>query len=263
MRPVCAVEFLTRVAQVPRRLFVAAVLASMTPLLVANCSRATAAGPFYLVPSATTECQGIKNCLGSKGPWVVVPASGEATYLFGCPQHIGFIVAGTDARTSSTNIRVWFSNEIGGRIGPASNPKGAAVILFHAASNNARAGWFQPLVGCVSLIAKNKRSTVSARDAGRPSAPVDLRAETLVPKPTAELGEQTKGLACPKGERPVASWSAFSLYTSNPPNPSFEHAMTIRTVISGGRVIGRFRLNRLFSILAPRFYVQIGAECEP
>lgn len=238
--------------------------ASLVPAVVAvGAVAAPAGGPFYLVPSVTTECQGIKNCLGSKGPWVAVSASGSTTYLFGCPQHIGFIVAGTDASASSPTIRVSYSDRIGGRIGPPSNPKGAAVLLFQAASNDGRPGWFQPVVGCVSLFAKNKRATTSATGGTPPSPPLDLRAENLVPRPAAGLGVQRRALACPRNERPVWSWGAYGLYTANPPDSSFDDAVTITTVIQGRRVLGTFRLNRPFSILAPRLYVQIGAACEP
>jgi hypothetical protein len=223
----------------------------------------TSGGPFYLVPSATTECRGVKNCIGSSGPWVAVPATGEATYLFGCPSHIDDIVAGTDALASGRNIRVWFEDKIGGRIGPPAAPNGHAVLLFHGASNNGRPGWFRPIVGCVSLVPKNKRSTVSARAGTPPSAPVELRAEDLLSKPQAGLEEQTRALRCPRNERPVSSWGAFAMYTTDPPNRSFVDAMTIATVIAGDRVIGHFHLNRRYSALAPQFWVQIGAACEP
>jgi hypothetical protein len=226
-------------------------------------SQTTSAGPFYLVPSATTECRGVKNCIGSSGPWVAVPATGEATYLFGCPSHIDYIVAGTDALASGRNIRVWFEDKIGGRIGPPVAPNGHAVLLFHGASNDGKPGWFRPIVGCVSLVPKNKRSTVSARAGTPPSAAVDLRAEDLRSKPQADLGEQTRALRCPGNEQPVTSWGAFVMYTTDPPSRAFVDAMTIATVITGDRVIGHFHLNRRYSTLAPQFWVQIGAACEP
>jgi hypothetical protein len=96
-----------------------------------------------------------------------------------------------------------------------------------------------------------------------PSAPGRLRAESLVPLANADLGVQRKGLACPANERAVSSWSAFGLFTSNPPDSAFDDAITIRTELEGRRVLGRFHLNRSFSILAPRLWVQIGAVCEP
>jgi hypothetical protein len=229
--------------------------------LAGSASATGPSGPFYLVPSPTTECQGIKNCVGTRGPWVDVPASGEATYLFGCPQRLGFIVAGTDARASSRDIRVWFDDSTGGRIGPLVKPKPTSVLLFHAASESGRSGWFQPIIGCVSLIPKNKRSTTSA-SAGVPPAPApDLVAESLVPRSAADLGVQRKGLACPVNRRAASSWGAFGLYTSNPPDASFNDAITIHTELRGRRVIALFHLNRLFSVLAPRLWVQVGAVC--
>ncbi len=247
----------------PRPLVLACCLVCVATSVSGSASAVPSSQPFYLVPSTTTECQGIKNCVGTRGPWVDVPADGEATYLFGCPQRIGFIVAGTDARASSKAIRVWFDDSTGGRIGPLVKPGAAPVLLFHAASDNGRPGWFQPLIGCVSLIPKNKRSTTSAYGGVPPGPLGDLKAESLVPRTAANLAVQRKRLACPRNERAVSSWGAFALFTSNPPDASFNNAITVRTVLQGRRVLGLFHLNRLFSLLAPRFLVQIGAICEP
>jgi hypothetical protein len=246
-----------------RSLALSGCLIALATLVSGSASAAPSSEPFYLVPSTTTECRGIKNCLGTRGPWVEVPASGEATYLFGCPQRIGFIVAGTDARASSKAIRVWFDDRIGGRIGPLVKPGAAPVLLFHAASDDGRAGWFQPVIGCVSLIPKNKRSTTSAYGGVSPGPPGDLRAESIVPRIAADLGVQRKRLACPRNERAVSGWGAYGLFTSNPPDSSFDDAISISTVLQGRRVLALFHLNRLFSVLAPRFWVQIGAVCEP
>jgi hypothetical protein len=253
----------SRESRVKGRLLLACALSLIACSFAGSADAASPGGPFYLVPSATTECNGIKNCVGTRGPWVAVPTRGAATYLFGCPKHLGFVVAGTDARASSGAIRVWFDDRTGGRIGPAVNEKGSAVLLFHATSDDGSAGWFQPIVGCVSLIPKNKRSTTAIDGGVPPSAPGRLRAESLVPLANADLGVQRKGLACPANERAVSSWSAFGLFTSNPPDSAFDDAITIRTELEGRRVLGRFHLNRSFSILAPRLWVQIGAVCEP
>jgi hypothetical protein len=244
-------------------LALACCLVGLAVSVSASASAAPSSEPFYLVPSKTTECQGIKNCLGTSGPWVDVPANGEATYLFGCPERIGFIVAGTDARASSKDIRVWFDDATGGRIGPLVRPGAAPVLLFHASSDDGRPGWFQPIIGCVSLIPKNKRSTTSAYGGVTPGPPGDLKAESIVPRVAADLGVQRKRLACPRNERAVSSWSAYGLFTTNPPDSSFNDAISIRTVLEGRRVLAVFHLNRLFSVLAPRLRVQIGAICEP
>ena len=114
--------------------------------------------PFYLVPSPTKECRNVSNCVAVSGPWVVVPAKGEATFLFGCPVRRGFVVGGTDARASSSNVQVWFDGQLGAPIGfPPSAVKDGAVLLFHAVTDNARPGSFQPILGCVSLTPSNKR----------------------------------------------------------------------------------------------------------
>ena len=36
--------------------------------------------------AATVECAGIPTCIDVPGPWVAVPASGEAKFLLDCPQ---------------------------------------------------------------------------------------------------------------------------------------------------------------------------------
>jgi len=231
--------------------------------LTAGAPARPAGSPFYLVPSPTNECQKVKNCVGVTGPWVVVPAKSEATFLFGCQTRRGFVVGGTDARASSPRVRVWFDANLGAPIGfPPSNSKLGAVLLFHAVAGDGKQGWFQPTIGCVSLTDKSKRSTVAALPGTPPGPAVDLRAENVLLRPEKGTSEQTKALRCPKGEKPVGSWSALSFNTTAPPDSAFAGAATARTVISGDRVIGSFHMNRLFGPLAPQAFIQIGAMCE-
>jgi hypothetical protein len=228
-----------------------------------------ASTPFYLLPPATKECDNVSHCRGVSGPWVAVPANGEATFLFGCPMRRSFVVGGTDARASSTNIRVWWDGQLGAPIGePRISAKDGAVLLFHAETNNHKPGSFQPILGCVSLTDLSKRSTVSARLAASvpgtaPGAPVDLRSSQVELGLATGLAKPTYELSCPKSEKLVGSWNAVVFGTATPPDPAFAKAVTIKTTLEGETVHAAFSLNRLFGILAPQTWAQIGAMCEP
>lgn len=249
-----------------------AVQLSVIAVAVAVCSvpdgwSRTNGSPFYLVPAPTKECRGVANCESAVGPWVAVPARGEATFLMGCPSRFGFVVGGTDARASSPQIRVWFEGELGPSTGfpPTSNPNGA-VVLFHATSDDGRAGAFQAILGCVSLKNTTKVSTVSIRFAAAPPGtapgpPLDLRANTVV----VGQGAPTRtAVRCPPHERLVGSWSAYALDTTVPPDPRYLDAVTIRTTTTGSRVLAKFEVGgALLTPLAPIAWVQLGAMCEP
>jgi hypothetical protein len=245
-----------------RRLALASVAGAVAAAAVAvGVSAHRAGGPFYLVPSPTKECQNIKNCIGATGPWVIVPAGREVTYLYGCPKRIGFIAGGTDARASSRNIRVWFDGKLGGPIGVPANPKGASILLFHAVSNDGKLGSFQPVLGCVSLTAKNKRSTVSAVPGTPPGAPLDLRANTVL---ITQERASALTAGCPRNEKLVGSWGAYALNTSGPPDAALANAVKVRTFIAGGKVHAVYTAQGIVLVpLAPRAWVQVGAMCEP
>ena len=55
--------------------------------------------------AAPQECAGIPTCIDVPGPWVAVPARGEAKFLLDCPQRRG-VVGGVDALASSRDIHV-------------------------------------------------------------------------------------------------------------------------------------------------------------
>ena len=233
----------------------------------------TAGGPFYLVPAPTKECQNVTHCKAVSGPWVAVPASGEATFLFGCPMRRSFVVGGTDARASSTNIRVWFDGALGAPIGePRISAKDGAVLLFHAVANNNKPGSFQPILGCVSLTDLSKRSTVSARvrpraatPGRRAGAPVDLRSSAVELQLATGLTKPKYNLSCPKSEKLVGSWSAVAFGTATPPDPAYAKAITIKTDRRAAtRCIAVFSLKPLIrGSVAAVAWAQVGAMCEP
>jgi hypothetical protein len=252
--------------RVTRRHLVRPCLVGLAAVVLAGTASA-AQGPFYLVPSPTKECQGVANCEAAVGPWVAVPASGEATFLFGCPLRFGFLVGGTDARASSAHIRVWFDGQLGASGGfPASDSADGAVLLFHGESDDARSGAFQPILGCVSLKNTSKLATVSlqltaATPGTPPGPPLDLRANTVV----LGAGSLTRTtVRCPGRETLIGSWSAYAINTSGPPSAAYLKAVMITTVIRGGRVHGSFQIGTpLLTPLAPLAWAQVGAMCEP
>ncbi len=225
--------------------------------------------PFYLIPATTKECRNVSHCRAVSGPWVAVPAHGDATFLFGCPMRRSFVVGGSDARASSAAVRVWFDGQLGAPIGtPRFSAKDGGVLLFHAATNNGRPGSFQPILGCVSLIDLSKRATVSARQASgvpgtAPGAPLDLHAEQVALGLATGVVKPKATLRCPTNEKLVGTWNAFAMGTAIPPSLAYAKAVTITTVIAGNKVHAAFALNRLFGTLAPQAWAQIGAMCEP
>jgi hypothetical protein len=251
-------------------LVVAAVLLAVAAATFAvNSFAKPASTPFYLLPAATKECENVTHCRAVSGPWVAVPANGEATFLFACPMRRSFVIGGTDARASSTDVRVWFDSDLGAPIGePRISAKDGAVLLFHAATNNHKPGSFQPILGCVSLTDLSKRSTVSARLATSvpgtsPGAPVDLRSSEVALGLATGLAKPTYSLSCPKSELLVGSWDAEVFGTAAPPDPAYAKAITIKTTLADNTVHASFSLNRLFGVLAPVAWAQVGAMCEP
>jgi len=248
-----------------RRLAAPGLIAALTVFgLGAGGLARGAGGPFYLVPATTKECTNVKDCVGVPGPWVVVPAGGEASFLFGCPQRRGFVVGGTDARVSSGRVHIWFDGRIGGPVGVPINTKGASVLLFHATTNDGKQGSFQPILGCVSLTQKNKRSTVSALPGVSPGPAVDLRAELVLVRISRYGSNQTTTLSCGRNEHLIGSWHGLAFGTSTPPDHAHATSVVASTTTEGRRVHLSFHMTRLFPALSwPRVFEQVGAMCEP
>ena len=242
-----------------------ALLALVSALAVSTGS-ARGGGPFYLVPSPTKECLDISNCKAVFGPWVVVPASGEATFLMACYPRFNYVVGGTDSRASSSAVRVWFDGRLGGAIGvPPTNVLARSSLLFHASSENGRVGSFLPILGCVSLRPATKQATYSVRRAAAtpgtaPSAPLDLRANNRsIDEPVMLVGT-----GCAPHEKVIGAWSAISFNTTEPPARSFVTAATARITLGGNKVHATVNaLPNLLAPLAPTASVQVGAMCQP
>lgn len=249
----------------PRRLVAASGLLALAVTIAAGSTSAkTARGPFSIAPSPTHQCRNLANCYGIAGLWVVVPAKGVATYLFGCPPRSltrgAFLLGGTDSLASSKNVRVWFDGKLGAPIGLQ---KPGAALLFHAVTTDDEQGSFQPIVGCISLAQATKRSTVSAR---RLAAPPGTPRSAPAPHPRATAvvlvpgdGQQAS-TSCLKHEKLVGSWSAVAYGTSGPPKLPPADAVKVQLRDVGDTV--RAAITTAPSV-AHLIHIQIGALCEP
>ena len=252
-----------------RRAFRVLLLAGLLAALFAPVGASQ--GPFYIVPSRTHECENVPKCIGVTGPWIVVPAHGIATFLVNCPNTRTFLVGGTDALTSSSEIRVWFDGPLGSPLGtPSHLPTGRAlsnagsVLLFHAQSNDGRMGSFEPALGCIKLVQSTKRSTLSVlapagSSANTPSAPVDLRTKAIPLGPGARLVVKS---SCLKRESLVGSWTALGFDTDGPPDLSHVNDVKIATRVANNAV-GVVITTRTSLPVPPPTEVQLGAMCEP
>jgi hypothetical protein len=236
-------------------------------VLTASAGAHRSVGPFNFHPPTTTECVNVSYCVAVAGPWVVVPAHGEATFLMSCPLRLGYLIGGTDARASSPQVHVWFDGTLGAPIGaPPASRRFGAVLLFHAASYNGQVGLFQPILGCVTLPPASKITTVSlVRQMLVPGTPpataADLRAKQVV---LAHLVEQTASENCPRDDKLVGSWDALAFNSNLPPALSYAAAETTRLTRVGNAIHALFQVtNVLLDPLAPQALVQVGAVCEP
>ena len=198
-----------------RRLAAAAALLALAASGVAAV--ALAGSPFYAVPpSPRKECHNVNHCVSVLGPWVVAPASGQASWLLVCPKRRGY-VGGTDTRASSQSVRVWFEGQIGSPVKQSVTT--GSFLLFHGVTSNGRPGSFQPTLGCIKLLHHTTgRSTVSARESGplpgtNAGAPLDLYAKQVV---LIAGTTQRKTATCAKGERLVGELDAARLRLAGP-----------------------------------------------
>ena len=249
----------------PRQFVAPALFALLATVLAVGVAAKPSDSPIYVAPAqrATKECNHLAFCRGIEGLWVVVPAHGEASFLFGCPvrsKELGnFLLGGTDARTSSTHVRVWYDGKLG-QIGLPSGQNGpSSGLLFHAVSDDGRQGSFQPVLGCISLREATKRSTVSARlqpGTLAPPAP-ELRAQNILLEPGQD---RVTGISCRAKETLVGSWGAVAYGTEGPPALPPAGAVTAQTTDSGRTVHAQIHT---VSSVQHLIHIQIGAMCEP
>jgi hypothetical protein len=215
------------------------------------------AGAAVLAPAgaATNECHGIQVCIRVVGPWVVVPARGQATYLLTCPGGRS-VVGGLDAQVTSRDVRISFDGRLSAPVQPGSTT--TRYALFHAVSLSGRVQAFQPLLGCVPLQGGGGRSTVSAY-VSPPGQSLEYRSRISVVSP-GSVGFAK--VSCRPSERLVGSWHALAFRTKNPPALANASRVQTSTVVVGKKVVVTASASDGLSIDAHAI-VQAGAECAP
>jgi hypothetical protein len=203
--------------------------------------------------AAAGECNGIPRCITVEGPWVAVPARGEVWWALECPNGGRGLVAGTDARASSLDIRASFDGILGSPVsfGRTTNTE----ALFRGVSAHHRVGSFKPFIGCIP--SPNSLHTTTAAQVTPTGPPFDLRMKVV---PLDAGFQKTVTLSCPGSETLVDSWSATAFTTPAPPRASLASAVRVKTTIVGERA----QLAISASEALPRgsgAEVQIGVRC--
>jgi hypothetical protein len=198
--------------------------------------------------AGTTECAGIPTCIDVPGPWVAVPAHGEAKFLLDCPQRRG-VVAGVDALASSRDIHVTFEGLLGGPVAPGRTT--TRYAFFRAVSGHHRLGLFEPRIGCIPSSSGGPQTTSYQISPVGPAA--DLAAATMPVKPGTV---RRVTLGCANGRHLVDSWDATAFATPVP--PVFAAAVEVERTVHKGRVAVKITTSEALPRAA---IVQIGVRC--
>ena len=198
--------------------------------------------------AATTECAGIPTCIDVPGPWVAVPAQGEAKFLLDCPQRRG-VVGGVDALASSRDIHVTFEGLLGGPVAPGRTT--TRYAFFRAVSGHHREGLFQPRIGCIPSSAGGPQTTAYKISPAGPAT--DLAATTMLVRP-GTVSHATLG--CANGARLIESWDATAF--ANPVPPVFTQAIDVVRTVRKGQVTIKITASEA---LPQRAFVQVGVRC--
>jgi hypothetical protein len=212
----------------------------------------TLAGALLLLGTSalagTTECAGIPTCIDVPGPWVAVPAHGEARFLLDCPQRRG-VVAGVDALASSRDVHVTFEGLLGGPVAPGRTT--TRYAFFHAVSGRHRAGLFQPRIGCIPSSSGGPQTTAYRVSPVGPA--VDLAAATVPVKP-GSVRRMTIG--CANGAHLIDSWDATAFATPVP--PVFAAAVEVERTLHKGQIAVKITASEALPSAA---IVQVGVRC--
>ena len=198
--------------------------------------------------AATGECAGVPTCIDVPGPWVAVPATGEARFLLDCPQRRG-VVAGVDALASSRDVHVTWDALLGGPVAPGRTT--TRYVFFRAVSGLHREGLFQPRIGCIPASSGGPQTTAYVITPVGP--PLDLAAATMLVRPGAE---KHATLGCANGEHLVDSWNATAF--SNPVPPVFADAVEVVRTTHNGVVAVKITASEALPRAA---IVQVGVRC--
>jgi hypothetical protein len=198
--------------------------------------------------AGTSECAGIPTCIDVPGPWVAVPAHGEAKFLLDCPQRRG-VVAGVDALASSRDVHVTFEGLLGGPVAPGRTT--TRYAFFHAVSGRHRAGLFQPRIGCIPSSAGGPQTTAYRVSPAGPA--VDLAAATVPVKP-GSVRRMTLG--CANGAHMIDSWDATAFPMPVP--PVFAAAVEVERTLHKGQIAVKITASEALPSAA---IVQVGVRC--
>ena len=220
-------------------------------LLLVLCAAAALAAP----AGATNECHGIQQCIRVPGPWVVVPAHGEATYVLTCPNGRS-VVGGLDAQVTSRDVRVSFDARLGAPVQPGVST--TRYALFHAVSLDGRPQLFQPLLGCIPTQGGGGRSTVSARVSPPGPSLEDRSRIVLIGPGTVKFAR----VGCNASEQLAGAWHAVAFRTKQPPKAFNWNQVSASHVVVGKKVVVTASSTDGLSIDVHAL-VQVGAVCAP
>jgi hypothetical protein len=199
---------------------------------------------------ATTECLGVQTCIDVPGPWVAVPAQGEARFLLECPRRQGTVV-GVDSLATSRDIHVTVDGLLGGPVGPGRTT--GSYILFRAVSGRHQLGLFEPRIGCSPPPQGGPQTTAFQLSPAGP--PLNIAATTL---PVTPGSVRHLTLGCVRGQSLVDSWDATAF--PKPVSPALAAAVRVQRSVSDGQV----SITIVTSGTLPRAahaLVQVGVRC--
>ncbi len=199
--------------------------------LVASAAAVSTAG-------AADECRGLQVCLPVAGPWVVVPAAGDAQYVLSCPLP-GYLVAGIDARLSEREIDVFFRGETGSPVAPGVTTGRAVLFSARSTARTPRRSSFRPFLGCVPASGDGGRSQTAyaATPAGglRPSRPL----ERVVVTRRVGAGTTVLRARCGRGARLLGGSHAVAFRAAAPPPAPLLAAVQVVRARAGAAVVAR------------------------
>jgi hypothetical protein len=201
----------------------------------------------------------VKNCMSLAGPWVAVPATGEADFLLECPKRSGTI-GGIDVLSDSPDVRVTWQANPGSPVRPGTST--VFFAYFQAISATGKPGLFQPYIGCIRQQNVKSRATVSARipQITRPGPFLDRRQTTLY---TIKAGKTLAAAeACGKHERLLGGWYAVVFGSAKAPDVGLAAKVHVTLALAGGKVVATVQTDAGVPASASPG-VQVGALCAP
>jgi hypothetical protein len=213
-----------------------------------------AAGAGAAATPTTTECKDIKQCIDVTGPWVIVPAHGEATYLLQCPKQKSGTVGGVDALATSSDVRVTFDGLLGGPVAAGTTTRNE--VYFRAVSAGGHEGAFEPRIGCIPSSASGGRETTSARPTLTGQATALVATNLRLAAGSVQLAK----VGCPAGTHVLSSWNATAFRTANPPDVGLAAAIHVQQIDAARSSSGRVSTSET---LPPgsNAEVQLGVVC--